>query len=275
MRPSRRLPAASRARSAAPATGSPTASGRGSRTPDGNGVYTFVSDEIPAGDYEMKAALNEAWDASYPASNVAFTVAADEVVTMTYTASTNAVNVVSEPPPAPETTVALVGSLQDELGCPGDWQPECAATELTLGTDGVWRGDFTVPRRQLGVQGRPERQLGRQLRGGRGIERCEHRADAGRRDRGAVLLRRHDPLGHEQPQRVHRHGGRQLPERDRLPGDWAPDCLRSWLQDIDGNGVYTFATDDIPAGDYEFKVALAEAWTRPIPPQRRVHRREW
>ena len=119
--------------------------------------------------------------------------------------------------PAPETTVALVGSLQEELGCPGDWQPECAATELTLGADGVWRGDFTRARRQLGVQGRPERHLGRQLRGRRGIERREHRADAGRRDRGAVLLRRHDPLGHEQPQRVHRHGGRQLPERDRLP----------------------------------------------------------
>ena len=73
-------------------------------------------------------------------------------------------------------------------------------------------------RRQLGVQGRPERHVGRQLRGRRGLERREHRADAGRRDRGAVLLRRHDPLGHEQPQRDDRHGGRQLPERDRLPG---------------------------------------------------------
>ena len=31
--------------------------------------------------------------------------------------------------PAPGT-VALVGSLQSELGCPGDWQPECAATRL-------------------------------------------------------------------------------------------------------------------------------------------------
>ena len=49
------------------------------------------------------------------------------------------------------------------------------------------------------------------------------------------------------------------------PGDWAPDCLRSWLQDIDGNGVYTFVTDDIPAGDYEFKVALAEAWDTSYP----------
>ena len=26
------------------------------------------------------------------------------------------------------------------------------------------------------------------------------------------------------------------------PGDWQPDCLRSWLQDPDGDGIYTFET---------------------------------
>ncbi|MEJ2558697.1 MAG: alpha-amylase family glycosyl hydrolase, partial [Anaerolineae bacterium] len=44
------------------------------------------------------------------------------------------------------------------------------------------------------------------------------------------------------------------------PGDWQTDCLRSWLQDIDGDGIYTFSTTAIPAGNYEFKVALNEAW---------------
>ena len=40
--------------------------------------------------------------------------------------------------------VALVGSLQSELGCPGDWQPDCAATELVF--DGSkWTGTFAVP----------------------------------------------------------------------------------------------------------------------------------
>ena len=24
------------------------------------------------------------------------------------------------------------------------------------------------------------------------------------------------------------------------PGDWQPDCLRSWLQDPDGDGIYSF-----------------------------------
>ncbi len=43
--------------------------------------------------------------------------------------------------------VALVGSLQSELGCPGDWQPECAATRLqpVAGAPGVFRGTFDVP----------------------------------------------------------------------------------------------------------------------------------
>ena len=44
------------------------------------------------------------------------------------------------------------------------------------------------------------------------------------------------------------------------PGDWAPDCMRSWLQDPDGDGTYTFTTDQIPAGNYEFKVAHGLGW---------------
>jgi len=32
------------------------------------------------------------------------------------------------------------------------------------------------------------------------------------------------------------------------PGDWNPSCLRSWLQDPDGDGTYSFTTDLIPPG---------------------------
>ncbi len=44
------------------------------------------------------------------------------------------------------------------------------------------------------------------------------------------------------------------------PGDWQPDCLRSWLQDPDGDGTYTFSTSSLPAGNYEVKVAINESW---------------
>ena len=43
------------------------------------------------------------------------------------------------------------------------------------------------------------------------------------------------------------------------PGDWQPDCLRSWLQDPDGDGIYTLARV-LPAGNYEVKVAIDESW---------------
>jgi len=43
-------------------------------------------------------------------------------------------------------------------------------------------------------------------------------------------------------------------------GDWDPGCLRSWLQDPDGDGTYTFSATALPAGSYEAKVAINEAW---------------
>ncbi len=44
------------------------------------------------------------------------------------------------------------------------------------------------------------------------------------------------------------------------PGDWDPSCLRSWLEDPDGDGIYTFETTALPAGSYETKVAINEDW---------------
>jgi len=44
------------------------------------------------------------------------------------------------------------------------------------------------------------------------------------------------------------------------PGDWAPDCTLSQLQDPDGDGVYTLTTTAIPAGQYETKVAHGLSW---------------
>ena len=44
------------------------------------------------------------------------------------------------------------------------------------------------------------------------------------------------------------------------PADWDPSCLRSWLEDPDGDGIYTFETTALPVGDYETKVAINESW---------------
>ena len=47
---------------------------------------------------------------------------------------------------AAPTSVTIAGSFQSELGCPGDWQPECATPRLSdADGDGTWTGTFTIP----------------------------------------------------------------------------------------------------------------------------------
>ncbi|MEV7540886.1 pullulanase X25 domain-containing protein, partial [Pseudarthrobacter oxydans] len=45
------------------------------------------------------------------------------------------------------SSVTLVGSLQDELGCAGEWQADCAATRLQSvpGTEGLYQATFDIP----------------------------------------------------------------------------------------------------------------------------------
>ena len=44
------------------------------------------------------------------------------------------------------SSVTIAGSLESEAGCPGDWQPDCAATHLTFDShDDVWQGTFNLP----------------------------------------------------------------------------------------------------------------------------------
>ena len=44
------------------------------------------------------------------------------------------------------SAVTVAGSLQSELGCPGDWQPDCADTHLGFDADDdVWQAVFNVP----------------------------------------------------------------------------------------------------------------------------------
>ena len=46
------------------------------------------------------------------------------------------------------TSVTIAGSLQSELGCPGDWDPACAATRVAAdAADDVWQGIVRRARR--------------------------------------------------------------------------------------------------------------------------------
>jgi pullulanase len=231
--------------------------------PDGDGVYTYSTDAIPPGGYEAKVVINEAWDESYPGGNVSFTVTSSSAfVTFSYDSATNivAIDVQGDPPPE-VASVTIVGSLQSELGCPGDWQPDCASTHLTFDTDDdVWQGTFSVP---AGAW---------EYKAALNDNWTENYGANAQMDGANISL----TLGTETPVKFY-YDHKSHWATDNVnsviatavgdfqsevgcAGDWDPSCLRSWLQDPDGDGIYTFFTTDIPAGMYEAKAAINESW---------------
>uniref|UniRef100_UPI003399C547 pullulanase-type alpha-1,6-glucosidase n=1 Tax=Agromyces litoreus TaxID=3158561 RepID=UPI003399C547 len=103
-----------------------------------DGIYAGTFD-IPAGTYEYKVAINGSWDLNYGANgeqngpNVTYTTEGGPV-TFYFDPRTNVFSSSAEGP-----IVTLPGNLQDELGCPGDWQPGCMVTFAQDGDkDGVY-----------------------------------------------------------------------------------------------------------------------------------------
>lgn len=162
--------------------------------------------------------------------------------------------------PAP-TSVTIAGSLQSELGCPGDWQPDCAATHLTYdAADGVWQGAFAVPAGSWEYKAPlndswAENYGANAAPGGANIALnlseaatvkfyYDHKTHWLTSNRNAVIATAPGSFQSELG----------------CPGDWDPGCLRSWLQDPDGDGTYSFETAALPAGSYETKVTIGESW---------------
>jgi len=159
------------------------------------------------------------------------------------------------------STVGIPGSYQSEVGCPDDWQPECAMTKLSYdANDDVWQGSWNIPvgnweyKAALNNSWDENYGANAQLGG----------ANIGLNLAAATTVKfYYDHKSHWVTS--NRNGTIAV-----APGsfqselgcfsDWDPGCLRSWLQDVDGDGLYTFGTTALPAGNYEFKVALDESW---------------
>ena len=58
----------------------------------------------------------------------------------------SATPLVANAAPSDDRVVTLVGNLQSEIGCAGDWVPACDESALQpTEVDGVWAADFEVP----------------------------------------------------------------------------------------------------------------------------------
>ncbi len=172
---------------------------------------------------------------------------------------------VPEGPESPEVTpvaVTIAGNLQSEVGCTGDWDATCALTHLTYDpSDLVWQGSFWLPLdvfeyraaiddswdESYGLHGEPN---------GPNIPLAPPFAQ--------TVKFYYDDATHwvtDVFSSVIATAPGSFQSELGCPGDWAPDCLRSWLQDLDGDGIHRITVRGLPEGNYEFKIAIAESWT--------------
>src|SRR5512146_1524930 len=159
------------------------------------------------------------------------------------------------------TSVTIAGDLDSEIGCAGDWDPTCAAAHLTYdANDDVWQNTFTIPagnwQYKAALNDSWNENYGlHAVPGGDNIPLNLAASTAVKfyyDHKTHWITDNHNSVIAVAPGSFQHLLG--------CSGDWDPGCLRSWLEDPDGDGIYTFETTALPAGNYQGKVALNESW---------------
>jgi glycosidase len=155
--------------------------------------------------------------------------------------------------------VSIPGSHGNDIGCTGgepnfgDWDPACDEIQLSLGADQVWKGSFDVPAGQYAFKAAINRSWDENYGAGgnRNGSDVPYSTDGGEvsfyfdyRTKW-VTNTELDPI-------LVATGDFQTELGCTTDGD--AQCLRSWLQDPDRDGSYSFTTIDIPAGSYSVSV---------------------
>ncbi len=169
-----------------------------------------------------------------------------------------ATTVLASPAPA---SVTIAGSFQSDLGCPSDWQPDCGVTHLAYdANDDVWQGSWSIPAGSYEYKAA----LNDSWTENYGANATQNGANI------PLSLGADEAVKFYYDHKTHWVTDNVNSVIATVPGsfqselgcsgDWDPGCLRSWLQDPDGDGIYTFSTKLLPAGSYEAKVAINETW---------------
>jgi pullulanase-type alpha-1,6-glucosidase len=156
--------------------------------------------------------------------------------------------------------VSVPGDHNSEMGCPGDWQPDCPQAQLSLDpNDQIWKGTYTLPAGPYAYKAAINKSWDENY----GAGGAKDGANIGYTAPAGPVTFYYDHSTHyvtsdaEGPI-VTVPGSFQAALG--CSGDWQPACMRPWLQDPDGDGVLTWRTDRIPAGHYEAKVAHGLSW---------------
>jgi glycosidase len=158
------------------------------------------------------------------------------------------------------STVSVPGTTNSEMGCAGDWDPACPEAQLSLDpNDKIWKGTYTLPAGtysyKVAINGTWDENYGAgAVPNGPNIDLTS--------DGSPITFfydhRTHVVTSSAQGPIVVVPGSFQ--SEMGCSGDWDPACMRSWLQDPDGDGTSTLSTTQIPPGTYEAKVAIDRTW---------------
>lgn len=246
-----------------------------------------ASFDLPANSYEFKIAIDKAWTENYGlngeagGANIPLVLEVDSTVVFSYNHETHDITFEATPtdepiqaPATPEPTeepaqepvegqpesVSVPGSFNAAVGCGGDWAPDCAEIQMTYEADNDWWvASFDIPagsyEYKVAINGTWDENYGLNAESyGPNIP---------------LVLEEDTTVTFHYSHVTHWIADDVNTIVANVPGnyqdeigcpEWAPSCFRSWLQDPDGDGVYTFATAEIPAGNYEAKVALNGSW---------------
>ena len=152
--------------------------------------------------------------------------------------------------------VSVPGSHGSEIGCGADWDPPCSNIQLTLDDDQVWKGTFSPQAGQYAFKAAINKSWDENY----GANGKRNGSDIAYATDGA-------PVDFYFDYRTKWVTNSKLSPILVATGDFQSElgcasdgdvgCMRSWLQDPDGDGTFSFTTIDIPAGTWSVSVGAS------------------
>lgn len=160
-------------------------------------------------------------------------------------------------------SVTVAGSLNSEMGCPGDWLPDCQSAFMTLDpADRIWRLTADLPAGSYEFKAA----LGGSWTENYGAGGAPNGNNITLSHPGGPVTFRYDNSTHllgavyasQQPGAVTAAG--DMNSELGCTGDWMPECDLAQLI-LDPADLVWKLTTTLPAGSYVFKAALNRSWT--------------
>jgi pullulanase-type alpha-1,6-glucosidase len=166
--------------------------------------------------------------------------------------------------------VTIAGTLQSELGCPGDWMPDCNKTNLTLDpNDGIWKGIFDVTPNNDQDQKGPRYKVA--LDGSWSVNYGKNAVSSGADiplvvDKATKVKFYFDPISHWVTDNFNTPivvATGDFQKQLGCSSDNDLTCMRAWLEDPSGSGTYSFTTHSLKAGIYTLALAINDELSKP------------